>query len=276
MSSWLIWSLLSIVTGNPLLAAGLVLVLWFFGDQATFRLLPDMGGWFARRGRADRLRRTLEMNPHDRRSRLALAEFLLETGRPAGALPLLRANLEAGDRDIFTMAALGTALAMTGAHEEAERVIAEASAIDPAFRVDQLDLVLGRMRLAQGDAAGAREPLTRLLGARPGTVEGRYYLARVLEQVGDRAGADRLRDEAWREYAQQPRFRRREDRRWAWRIRPWRPALVAVALLLALLLVGRAIFGSDSTTEPKVRAQESSSSLEFPLKTSFRQYSMVR
>lgn len=244
MSTWLLWSLLSIVTGNPVLAAVVVLVLWFFGDRATFQLFPDVGGWFARRGRADRLRRSLEQNPHDRRARLALAEILLETGRPEGAVPLLRANVEAGDRDVFTLAALGTALARSGAHEEAERWLAEAAALDPGFRMGELDLVLGRMRLALGDAAGAREPLSRLLGARPGTVEGRYHLARALERLGDKAGAARLRDEAWREYAQQPRFRRREDRRWAWRIRPWRPALVAVAVLLALLLVGRVISGA--------------------------------
>ena len=244
MSTWLLWSLLSIVTGNPLLAAGVVLVLWFLGDRATFRLLPDVGGWLARRGRAGRLRRSLEMNPHDRRARLALAEILLETGRPRDALPLLRANLEAGDRDKFTLSALGTALARTGAHQEAERLIAEARGLDPEFRMGELDLVLGRMRLSLGDAAGAREPLTRLLGARPGTVEGRYHLAQALDRLGDAAGAGRLREEAWREYAQQPRFRRRADRFWAWRIRPWRPLLVAVAVLLVLFLAVRALSGA--------------------------------
>ena len=246
MSSWLLWSLLSIVTGNPLLAAGVLLVLWFLGDRATFRVLPDLGGWFGRRSRAAQLRRSLELNPHDRRARSALADLLLEAGRPRDAVPLLRANLEAGDRDVFTLAALGTALARTGVHEEAERLIAEAQRLEPGFRMGELELVLGRMRLALGDAAGARTPLTRLLELRPGTVEGRYHLAQVLERLGDAAGAARLRDEAWREYAQQPRFRRRADRRWAWRIRPWRPALIAAAVLLVLLLIGSALSGAPA------------------------------
>ncbi len=247
MSTWLIWSLLSLVTGNPLLAGLVVLVLWFLGDRATFRVLPDFGRWYSRSSEAARLRQELELNPHDRRARLALAEILLEKGRPRDAIPLLRANLEAGDRDVFTLAALGTALAKAGVHEEAERLLAEARALDPAFRMGELDLVLGRMRLTLGDAAGAREPLTRLLAARPGTVEGRYLLARALEQLGDPAGAARARDEAWSEYAQQPRFRRREDRRWAWRIRPWRPALVALVVLLALLLLVNALAGAGGS-----------------------------
>jgi tetratricopeptide (TPR) repeat protein len=244
MSTWLLWSLISFVTGNPLLAAGVVLALWFLGDRATFRVLPDFGRWFARGGRAARLRRELDMNPHDRRARFALAELHLEAGRPRDAIPLLRSNLGAGDRDVFTLAALGTALARTGAHEEAERLLAEARKLDPEFRMGELDLVLGRMRLALGDVAGAREPLERLLATRPGTVEGRYLLAKGLDRLGDAAGAARLRDEAWEEYAHQPRFRRREDRRWAWRIRPWRPALVALAIGVALVLAGRALSGA--------------------------------
>lgn len=244
LSTWMLWSLISIITGNPLLAAGVVLVLWFLGDRATFRVLPDFGRWFGRRERAAKLRQTLDVNPHDRRARFALAELQLERGAPREAAALLRSNYEAGDRDVFTLAALGTALARMGSHEEAERLLADARRLDPEFRMGDLDLVLGKMRLDLGDVAGAREPLTRLLTTRPGTVEGRYHLARVLDRLGDAPGAARLREEAWREYAQQPRFRRREDRRWAWRIRPWRPALVALAVLLALLLAGQAISGA--------------------------------
>lgn len=241
MSAWLLGSLVAIVTGNPLLAALVVLAIWFLGDRATFRLFPDPARWFDRRRRAARLRRALDVNPHDRRARFQLAELLLERGDAREAAALLRLNLDAGDRDVFTLAALGTALAQTGAHEEAERLLAEARRLDPEFRMGELDLVLGRMRLTLGDAAGAREPLRRLLATRPGTVEGRWLLARALDRLGDASGAATLREEAWREYAQQPRFRRREDRRWAWRIKPWRPLLVAAAALLLLLAAGRAL-----------------------------------
>jgi tetratricopeptide (TPR) repeat protein len=257
MSTWLLWSLLSLVTGNPLLAGLLVLALWFLGDLATFRVLPDFGRWFARQGQASRLRADLERNPHDRRARLALAEILLERGRPAEAAPLLRANLEAGDRDVFTLAALGAALARSGAAAEAEARLAEARALEPGFRMGALELELGRLRLAVGDAAGACEPLRRLVQDRPGTVEGRYLLAQALTRLGDAAGAARARDEAWSEYVQQPRFRRREDRRWAWRLRPWRPALVALAVLLAALLALSALSGAGGgSADRRDRASE--------------------
>jgi hypothetical protein len=97
----------------------------------------------------------------------------------------------------------------------------------------EIDLEIGRMRLAGGDLEGAREALERLVASRPGTVEGRLLLSRSLAGLGDAAGARRVRDEAWHEYASLPPFQRRRERRFAWRIRPWRPAAIALAVILA-------------------------------------------
>jgi hypothetical protein len=72
-------------------------------------------------------------------------------------------------------------------------------------------------------------------------VAGRYWLARALETCGDAAGARRAREEGWREYTALPRFRRRQERPFAWRLRPSRPALVAVAVVVGLALVLRGV-----------------------------------
>jgi hypothetical protein len=103
----------------------------------------------------------------------------------------------------------------------------------------EIDLELGAVRLSLGDAAGAREPLERVVAARPGTVRGRWLLARALEATGDAAAARRVRDDAWREYLALPRFQRRRERPFAWRLRPWRPALYAVLAAVAAVAVAR-------------------------------------
>ncbi len=253
MSSWMLWVLLSWLLGNPLLAAVILLAAWWLGDRATFRVLPDPVRRFGRRSRIAALRRTLASNPHDRRSRLELANLLLDAGKPRQAAEALGPNVEAGDDDVYTSFAMGTALARTGATERAERFLAAARAREPSFRMGEIDLEVGRMRLASGDAAGALEPLRRVVAERPGTVEGRYLLARALDAVGDAAAAAGARDDAWREYVSLPRFRRQHERPFAWRIRPWRPAIVAiaVALLAALLLraVVPALSGARSAAE---------------------------
>jgi predicted Zn-dependent protease len=256
MSQWMLWMLLSWLTGNPLLALAILVLAWWLGDRATFRVLPDPLRAFHRRGRMATLRRALLANPHDRRARLELANLLLDVRRPREAAALLGPNVEAGDDDVHTCFAMGAALARSGSFERAEQFLAAARARDPAFRMGELDLEVGRLRLRRGDAAGAVEPLARLVAERPGTVEGRFWLARALAQRGDAAGAARAREEAWREYAALPRFRRQQERPFAWRLRPWRPALVAVAVVLAAALALRVV-------APVLSAARSAGAAEF-------------
>lgn len=236
MTRWLLWLLLSSLTGSPILSLLLLVALWWLSDRFTFRLLPDPVGAASRWRRRGQLRATLADNPYDRHARYELAELLLDTGRPREAAEVLRPNVEAGDEDVHTAFTMGAALARGGGEAEAaqaERVLGVARGIEPGFRLGVIDRELGRLRLSRGDFAGAREPLERFLEARPGTVEGRWLLSRALAGLGDAAAARRLREEAWAAYATLPRFRRRHERPFAWRARPWRPLATALLLLLA-------------------------------------------
>lgn len=243
LSKFLLFYALTWLTGSPLTAIAVLLLLWWLGDRATFRLLPDPFRWVTRLRRRGALRATLRVNPHDRRARFELAELLLEGGHPARAVEVLRPNVEAGDEDAHTAYVMGAALGRSGHAEAAERALAVARAADPRFRAGEIDLELGRQRLARGDLEGAAEALERLLGERPGSVEGRYWLARARERTGDVAAARRLRDEAWREYLSLPRFHRRQERPYAWRARPSRPLAIGLGVAVAILLVASAMCG---------------------------------
>ena len=250
MSQWMQWMLLSWLTGSPIASLVILAVIWWLGDRATFRVLPDPLRLFKRWQRRAHLRRELSANPHDRRARLELSQLLLEVRRPREAIEMLRPNVEGGDDDVHTAFVMGAALARSGSHEAAERYLAAAKVRDPAFRMGEIDLELGRMRLRRKDTAGAVEALTRLVAERPGTVEGRFLLARALEGQGDTAGAARVREEAWKEYVALPRFRRGPERPYAWRLRPWRPALVAVMVVVATALVLNSVLPGISDAGP--------------------------
>ena len=232
MSQWMLWGLLSWIAGSPLAAGAAVLLLWWLGDRFTFHLFPDPLRFLGRWRRMARLRATLGVNPHDRRARFELAERLLETGRPGKAAEVLRPNVEAGDEDAHTAFVMGAALGRIGKGEQAERALALVREQDPRFRAGEVDLELGRQRLGRRDFAGAQEALDRLLVERPGSVEGRYLLGKALAGLGDDAAARRVRDEAWRDYSLLPRFHRRHERPFAWRIKPWRPFAVALAVVV--------------------------------------------
>ncbi len=234
MSQWVLWGLLSWITGSPLTAGAVVLLVWWLGDRFTFRLFPDPLRFLGRWRRTSQLRATLAVNPHDRRARFELAERLLEGGRPRQAAEVLRPNIEAGDEDARTAFVMGAALGRIGSTEQAERALELARQEDPRFRAGEIDLELGRQRVARRDWNGAREALGRLLVERPGSVEGRYLLARALSGLGDEAAARTVRDEAWRDYVLLPRFHRRHERRFAWRIKPWRPVVVTLVVLAVL------------------------------------------
>ncbi len=230
MSSWMQFWLLSALTGNPLLAASLVLVGWFVVDRFTVRALPDPIRVVLRWSRTHRLKRLIEMNRFDRKSRFELAELYVEQRRFAAAVELLRPNLEAGDHDAGTLFLMGVACLGAKHIDQGELLLTSAQEEDPHFRMGEIDLARGRWRLVRGDWQGAREALDRFCAARPGTVEGKVLLAKAQEKLGNHDAAYDLRDRAWWDHAAAPRFAQRLSRFWAWRAKPWRPVLYAVLL----------------------------------------------
>lgn len=237
MSQLFQWFLLTAVTGSPIGSAIFLLVFWLLVDRFTLGVLPDPWRWLGRLRRELANKRTLAHNPHDGRARLELASLQLERGASRAAMMTLRPNLERGDDDPATLFVMGAACVGAGFPQQGEALLEQVREKDPGFRVGEVDLVLGRGRLARGDWAGARQALERLVTARKGTVEGRVLLSRALVALGDDGAAALLRDEAWHEYTTALRFQRRKERLWAWRARPSRPATYLVLVVVVLVLL---------------------------------------
>ena len=239
-ATWLLWIILSSVSGSPVLSAVVMLgVMWAVG-RYSMGILPSPFRWLARWRRAGQLQRTLQTNPHDRRARFELADLWVGWGRYAAAVEVLKPNLAAGDDDVATLKLLGVAYLGAGDSARGELLLDEAARADPSFQMGAIDLERGRFRLARGDMAGAISALERLRAARPGTVEGRVLLARALDGSGRDGEGALTREEAWKEYSAAPSFQRRRERLWAWRARPSRPLAYGV---LALLVLGLGVSG---------------------------------
>lgn len=236
MSTWMMWLILSSLTGSPLLSLAVVVVLVWTMDRFTLQLLPRPLRFIHRWRRAGQLERTLMANTHDRRARFELAELRVGQGRYTAAVELLKPNLEAGDEDVDTLFLLG--VAYLGAKEVAkgELLLDEAAKLNPDYRHGSIELERGRLRLACGDVKGSVEALERFVRGRHGTIEGRTLLAKALDKAGRDADAALMRDDAWKEYVAAPGFQRRRERMWAWRARPSRPITYAALVLVALVL----------------------------------------
>lgn len=238
MSKLFQWWILSALIGNPILAAIILIAVWWTADRFTLGLLPDPFRIVRRWMRMSTLRRTLAQNPNDRRARLELGIFLVEQKRYAAAVELLKPNLAAGDDDPATLFTMGVACLGAGHTRQGELFLDETEQRDPNFRMGELHLVRGRFRLQRGEAAQALESLKALVAARPGTVEGKVLMAQAHQQLGDDVAAAYAKKDAWGDYVHAPRFQRRRDRLWAWRANPARPLTY-----LAIALVCGALFG---------------------------------
>lgn len=235
-SAWLQWIILSGLTGSPVGSALFLIVFWFVVDRFTLGLLPDPIRFVMRWRRASMLERTLLGNPHDGRARLELAGLYVDRKKYTRALELLKPNLEKGDHDAQTLFTMGVACLGAGYVEQGEKLLESVDDAAPGFRVNAVDLMRGKFRLARKDFKGAKVALENLVKSRSGTIEGRVMLAQALEGLGDDGAGALMKDAAWNEYVSAPGFQRRKERFWAWRARPSRPATYLFALVLGLML----------------------------------------
>jgi hypothetical protein len=241
MKSVVVWYLLSRLTGSPVLSGILLVIGYWVVDRFTLGIAPDPVRWVQRLQRRWHLERQLTVNPHDRRNRLELGVSLVESRRYAAAVEILRPNLEAGEDDPTTLLTMGTALLGAGFTEQGEKLLAHLEETQPGFRLEETSLTLGRFRLKRGAFLEAKEALSRVVHARKGTVEGRVLLSQALVGLGDDGQAALVRDAGWAEYAAAPVFQKRKERLWAWRIKPWRPALYAMLAVVGGLIAGQAL-----------------------------------
>lgn len=247
MSKWLLWMVLASLTGSPIGAAAILIIAWWTIDRFTTRILPDPVRGFLRWQRVGQLERTLANNPNDRRARAELADIFVQQRRWSKAAELLRPLVERDDEPVVTLYLFALASAGLKQWEQAERVLLAAKKEEPDFRGGELELALGRVRLSKGDLRGAEESLRAFCEKRRFTVEGRVLLAKVREKSGDVAGAVKLREEAWAEYASAAPAHRRRDRWFAYQAKPSRPIVLGCAALF--VVVGFAFYGA-----PRVRS----------------------
>ena len=247
MSKWMLFMLLTLLTGSPLLSLGLMLVFVFVMDHFTWQLLPSPVRWVKRFQRAGHLSGVILTNPHERRARHELADIRVAQKRYAEAVDILKPNLEAGDEDVDTLYLLGVAYLGAGDAQRGELLLDEAEKLDADHQLGAIHLERGRFRLKRGDAKGAVEALERFCTVRHGSVEGRFLLAQALAKAGRGDEARRQRGLAWSDYVVAPRFQRRRERKWAWRANPKRPLVYAAVLALVLGTVGAVMSRMDLT-----------------------------
>jgi tetratricopeptide (TPR) repeat protein len=238
---WLFYKLVQ----NPLLIA---LVIAFALDALVFGFRARLVRHLRGSRRAQKLEALLAVNPHDRRSRFELAELLVQRRRYARAIEVLKPNIELGEHDAETLLLMGRACSGAGHFPQAVVFLTEANPLIAARGLGEVELALGEHWLRAKDAAHAEEALLRFCEDRPGSIEGFLRLSWAQAALGKSAESRKSRRQAWLNYAEAPRFVRKRDRLWAFRVRPARTFVVGLVFLAAIAAVSLevpAIFGKS-------------------------------
>ena len=214
VSRFLLFTLLAWLTGNPLLALVLIILLalpgWWTGSRWAWRLSRALRAW----GDSGRLRRELSVNPHDARARMELGALLARQRRFREA----RAEIEQAFPRVDDLPeanySLGLCLLHDGEEARGVALVERALALNSKFGYGEPYLRLGDFRAGKGEWDRAAERYRQATTIHGSSVEGWYKLGEALSHLGKREESRAALQEALTSYRTAPWYRRSEDRPW--------------------------------------------------------------
>jgi tetratricopeptide (TPR) repeat protein len=213
MGKFLVFYLIWRITGNPILAIIVLLVIYYFVDRRYIGLLPSISKPFRRRSRMAQLRRMIHVNPHDMPAKQDLAELYIDTRQYRRALELLHSLPKHALESPSVLYDLGQCQLALGDVAQGEALITQALQTDARLSHGEPYLKLAAA-VAQSNPERSMEYLSRFQQQNVSTCESYYRIGLLQQQFGHADAALR----AWRDcldtYRSLPRFRKRTQRRW--------------------------------------------------------------
>lgn len=211
---FLFFYLALMLTGNPIVAIILVLVIYYIIDRRFIGLFPSIIRPFQQVIRISNLEKQLALNPHDMPARYDLAQAYMERHRYGKALHLLEGLPPSMKESPDVMYDLGACELALGQLEIGEKRILQAMASKPDLRYGEPYLKLATA-MAAVNPKQALLYLTEFQSKNFSSCESYYRLALLQKQFGHHTEARRALQQCLEIYRTLPRFRRRPERRWA-------------------------------------------------------------
>ncbi|MFC4099639.1 tetratricopeptide repeat protein [Paenibacillus xanthanilyticus] len=214
MFKFLLFVLLWRILGNPFLAILVFLVVLYIIDRRFVGLSPSIVKPFRRLSAIRRLRQQVLMNPNDVPGKHELARLYIERKKYAKAKELLMPLQDALDHSAEFWDDLGTALAYLGEEDAAEAALRNALSINPRVKYGAAYLRLASLK-AKSDPAAAIGHLESFRRIDASSCEAYIQTAKLYAQLGRKEDAARALAECGQIYRALPRFKKRQERKWA-------------------------------------------------------------
>lgn len=214
MSKFFLFSLLWWLTGSPLRAILVLLVIFYFIDRKFIGLSPSLIKPFRRNRRLSALRVHLRTHPHDSSSKLEAAHLMISKKQYKDALELLEQVRPVMDDSAEVVFGLGLCQLNLGRKEEGELLLLESLRMNPRVSYGEPYLRLGEAYADdQPDkAAGYLEQFREL---NTSSCEAYYRLGKLYEKLNRPEDARNAFREALDIYRGLPKYKKRSERRWA-------------------------------------------------------------
>ncbi|MET3292807.1 UNVERIFIED_CONTAM: tetratricopeptide (TPR) repeat protein [Brevibacillus sp. OAP136] len=214
MAKFALFSLLWYITGSPILAILVLLIVLYLLDLRFVRLLPNLFRPIQLSRRLSRLKQDLRLSPHDTSAKLEVARIYMEKRRYQEALPYLQEIRNVMSDSAEFLCDLGICLIKTGAREAGEALILQALDKNPRVKYGEPYLYLSEA-FAATDVNKAMAYLEECKKLHSSSVEVIYKMGLLYVLLQQQAEAKRAFAEAVEVYRGLPRYKKRQERRWA-------------------------------------------------------------
>ncbi|MGG6311281.1 tetratricopeptide repeat protein [Paenibacillus macerans] len=216
MSKFMLFILLSWLFGNPFIAIIVLLLILYFIDRRYVGLLPSLSKPFKRGRNISRLRQQLSASPFDVSSKRELARLLLERKKFHEAHRLLEEAKDASESSAEFWSDLGAASLGLGRIEEGEAEILHALSLNDRVKYGQPYLQLASA-FREKDPQKALQYAAKFGEIQSSSSEAYYLLGSLYQLLGSKEEAKRAFGESIAVYRSLPKYKKRQERKWALR-----------------------------------------------------------
>ncbi|MGZ7440538.1 tetratricopeptide repeat protein [Paenibacillus sp. TH7-28] len=216
MSKFILFFALTWLTGNPIIAIVILLLIVYFLDRQFIGIFPSITKPFKRSRSISRLRQQLVLSPFDVSSKRELARLLLERKRYREAWDLLEDVKPSSETSAEFWSDLGAALLGLGRLEEGEEQMLRALSLNDRVKYGQPYLLLASA-FRDKDPQKALDYAAKFREIQSSSSEAYYLLAGLYQSLGRKEEARQAFNESIAVYRSLPKYKKRQERKWALR-----------------------------------------------------------
>jgi len=213
-----LFGLLFWLIGNPFVALLVLMVIIYLLDRRYIGILPNLLRPFQLSRRLRRVRQELSLSPYNASLKFETARIFLVKRRYAEAMVLLDELTQVMNDSAEVWYEAGRCRLKLGDLGLGESHILHAMQLNPRVRYGEPYLRLGEA-YAEVDQSKALQYLRQFQDIHSSSCEAYYRLGLVLEMMNRKEEAKQAYQEAVAIYRSLPKYKRKSERRWAWRAR---------------------------------------------------------